>query len=53
MGRMIMELIKRWKCSKCGYITFKKHRECPMCSYGVDMMERINGYEKEESSDNS
>ena len=46
MARMVMELIKRWKCTDCGYITFKQHRECPMCSYGTDIMEDIRSYDK-------
>jgi len=54
MALMVMELIKRYKCTVCGYITFIKHRECPMCSFGKDLLDGVrteNGHEEKPKKD--
>ena len=49
---MVMEVITRYKCSECGYITFLKPRklQCPMCGFGKDLLEDVRD---EDSEDNS
>jgi len=40
---MQLEIVKRWRCSKCNYVTFTfpPHGDCMNCSFGQEYSEDV------------